>query len=204
MATVTAGGDVTAAHYRPLRRLGGILILLSAGVLGGLVAIDATDVAVPFLLTGTLGLVMFVLASSFIEGYKVRTKQAVRDTAIASQPQEVDLASLTKVAAPPDDQGHLYVIQFSSGTIKVGRTNQPVERMKKHRRYGWAFGVVIVRAWISGAHEGYEATETALIDYAAATATGDRARREFFHGADFDALVAFAEKLASGNEVTAP
>lgn len=205
MAAVSVAPDVTAAHYRPLQLIGGVLTILSGAALALIFAIGAGWVAPLFLLMGSFGLFCLILASSFIEGYKVRTGQAERDTAIASQPpQEVDLAPLATIAAPPDDHGHLYVIQFSSGTIKVGRTNQPVERMKKHRRYGWAFGVVIVRAWLSAAHEGYEATETKLIDHAAATATGDRARREFFHGADFDALVAFAEDLAGESEVTVP
>lgn len=133
----------------------------------------------------------------YMLGYRARQKHVVAEGVRAVAHLEKDPAAWLSLPPAPDGHGHLYVIQFSSGTVKVGQTNRPAQRLNDHRRYGWAFGVVIVRAWISPPHAGYISNETRLIDYAARVATGDRARREFFHGADFDRLVACATNLAA-------
>jgi len=199
MAAVTA--VVTPEAYRPLLRVSRALCLGCSPIAAGGWAVGEPGPTIVFGLYGGLGLVWWVLASGYTAGYLARTKHAkLQARALRpSRADEVPAATWLGLPAAPAGVGYLYVIQFSSGTIKVGRTGDPASRLRGHRRHAWAFGVSIARAWVSNAHPEHEATETRLIDFAASTATGDRARREFFHGADFDKLVRYATTLAERN-----
>jgi hypothetical protein len=151
-----------------------------------------------YLFAGASGFGFLIFSLSYVAGYRARQRHVVADGVGAVAHLEVNPAAWGNLPRAPEGSGYLYVIQFSSGTVKVGRATWPAQRLNDHRRYGWAFGVVIWRVWISAQHPSCEVTEDRLIRFAASIATGDRARREFFHGADFDQLVRYAESLAVG------
>ncbi len=124
---------------------------------------------------------------------------------------------------PPDvDFGHLYVVEFDSGWIKVGRTSNWRKRLATHRReyrrqYGWS----VVDEWysclVSNIRDQHlrssdlRTIETRLKDYAGAVSDEqllnprirgvgrDKTRpaeTELFHGCNFGTLCAYADVLA--------
>jgi predicted GIY-YIG superfamily endonuclease len=92
--------------------------------------------------------------------------------------------------------GYLYAIEFPTGVVKIGKTNDPVRRLGEHRRDAEKFGVVMQAVWISVAHDGYDRNESTVI--AAACRKWKRSRQEYFHDADWIELTNIAEKLAGG------
>lgn len=90
--------------------------------------------------------------------------------------------------------GYVYVIEFSNGTIKVGKASNLRRRMIQHRSYGERFGLNITRYWGSPLHRGYECTEASLIKKACELGTV-QGGREYFTGASFDSLVTFCRGL---------
>lgn len=129
------------------------------------------------------------------EGYTMAKRHGDEDAAeLASLPREVDRWWWAELPIAPEGQGCLYAIKFETGVVKVGQTNHPARRLAEHRRDAWAFNVVMAEVWVSTAHEGYLANEVRLIAFAASTA--ERARREYFHGADFEKIVQFGLQLA--------
>jgi hypothetical protein len=124
---------------------------------------------------------------------------------------------------PPDpDYGHLYVIEFDSGWVKVGKTSDWRTRLATHRReyrrwYGWS----VVDQWysclVNDIHDDrmrssdLRRIERRLLRYAGSTSDGHRldpsayvvgddkprrAETELFHGCDFGTLCAYADVLA--------
>lgn len=88
-----------------------------------------------------------------------------------------------------DPDGYVYVLEFSIGVIKVGRTTDPRGRAGQHQSHASKFGGQITRQWLSPCHRGYVASEVALI--AAATETGILVGgAEYFADCTFDDLVA--------------
>ncbi|MET8381587.1 hypothetical protein ABZV14_01135 [Streptosporangium canum] len=94
--------------------------------------------------------------------------------------------------------GHIYVIELSNGTIKVGQTEYPHQRLSTHRRGALRFGLTVVREWCSSRHLAFLANEKRLISFCKESggeyATGRRS--EYFTGLDFTIIQAFAEQLA--------
>lgn len=92
------------------------------------------------------------------------------------------------------DEGHIYILKFSTGVIKVGQTLDLVRRMREHRRDAEAFGAVIVDYWFSPAHHNYLENEVEMILRCDEVATW-RSKREYFQGLDIDEVIAFASEL---------
>lgn len=92
--------------------------------------------------------------------------------------------------------GYIYLVAFNNPlrTIKVGSTGHPQSRLRTHRLDADAYGHQIVDTWVSEEHANYLTNEDVLIDMARSLCTG-RARREYFHGADFDTLVELAQGI---------
>ena len=90
--------------------------------------------------------------------------------------------------------GHIYVIEFSSGIVKPGRTRSWRTRRRDHEASGLVHGVEISREWVSPLHCEYRVNESMLLSFVA-----DRGTRahgaEYFVGVDFDEIVEFAESL---------
>ncbi|WP_040694335.1 hypothetical protein [Nocardia vinacea] len=124
---------------------------------------------------------------------------------------------------PPDpDYGHLYVVEFDSGWVKVGKTSNWRTRLASHRReyrrwYGWS----VVDQWYSclvsdirddrRRSSGLCSIEWRLLRYAGAVSDGQQlnpwtpavgrdksrpAETELFHDCDFGTLCAYADVLA--------
>jgi membrane protein implicated in regulation of membrane protease activity len=94
-------------------------------------------------------------------------------------------------------QGYLYVLRFSTGTIKVGQTVEPARRLREHRRDAAAFGVVVTDIWISAPHCDFLKTETAVVR--SCSQVGHRFKNEYFRNITFAAAVAFAEQHVNGS-----
>jgi hypothetical protein len=88
----------------------------------------------------------------------------------------------------------VYVIEFTSGTVKVGQTANPQGRLHSHKQGARAHGHAIARSWVSAPHVNYDANEQALIAFCSArwsTSSG----HEYFANANFDQVVEHAHAL---------
>ncbi|QYC53725.1 G-I-Y Y-I-G endonuclease [Gordonia phage Leroy] len=94
----------------------------------------------------------------------------------------------------PSYHGHVYVIAFSNGTIKVGRTRRPRHRIRTHQDEARRFGISIENLWLSEHHVEYKDTEHSLICHMREVATASSGA-EYFADADFKRTVAFANSL---------
>jgi hypothetical protein len=93
-----------------------------------------------------------------------------------------------------DPQGYLYVLEFTMGVVKVGKTNHPQMRALQHARDVGRFAGSIQRWWLSDIHLDYHATERELIQ-AAAQAGRQLTADEYFADCSFDAMVSVARRL---------
>jgi T5orf172 domain-containing protein len=93
-----------------------------------------------------------------------------------------------------DGEHHVYVAEFSSGTIKVGRTKTPEKRLAEHKSAAGQHGIDITEWWVSGAHKNYTENEAALITYCSARWNAISGK-EYFAGANFGDVVAYARTL---------
>jgi hypothetical protein len=89
------------------------------------------------------------------------------------------------------DPGHVYVIRFGSGLVKVGKTGDHHSRMRSHAKWANVYGDTIEDTWISARHRKQSKTERRLI--ALCKAHGQPVSREYFRGLAFETAVKFAE-----------
>lgn len=61
----------------------------------------------------------------------------------------VNQQNITSVPGNATAGEYLYVVQFSSGTVKVGRTRSPASRLKKHAATARGHGITVLAQWIS-------------------------------------------------------
>jgi hypothetical protein len=91
--------------------------------------------------------------------------------------------------------GALYVLEFDSGMVKVGRSATPQSRSRDHVRHVRRYtGGGLVRGWLSVAHSNVVDTEQALIRQGRGWATSVEGN-EYLFGASFTKLVRFASSL---------
>lgn len=76
-------------------------------------------------------------------------------------------------------QGYIYAVGFTTGTVKVGHTEDPKQRLGTHQNEALAYGVGITGYWISPPHFNYKTNEDELIKLCRAVSR--RSRREYFH-----------------------
>lgn len=93
--------------------------------------------------------------------------------------------------------GFIYVIAFSTGVIKVGRTLDLDKRLGQHDVECARHGVRIVERWTSPAHPAWEANERALVAFCSSTAGERQGKSEYFTGIDFHMVKEFAMGLIS-------
>lgn len=91
--------------------------------------------------------------------------------------------------------GYIYVLEFSNGTIKVGRTKNPRGRFATHKRSSNTFGIGLDRWWFSRLHNQWQENEEKLIGLARQLGTAHGDSSEYFAGIDFYTLVQKAEHL---------
>jgi len=89
--------------------------------------------------------------------------------------------------------GYIYLIDFSLGVVKPGRTNQPRKRLAEHDEAVSRFGGRINRWWLSPIHSAWKQNEAALLE--AAAQRGRSLRGEFFADCDYDDILALAERM---------
>ena len=100
----------------------------------------------------------------------------------------------TRLPGPSRAGGYLYVVQFNSGVVKVGRTMNPSARLKSHATGGRPHGISVVAQWLSQPHLAAKRNERLLIAFCRSRyrSVNDG---EFFVGAEPDQVVAYAEDL---------
>lgn len=69
---------------------------------------------------------------------------------------------LSEFFAPRPKMGRIYVLEFSTGIVKVGRTVRP-GRIEQHAKEARRYGVSVVRHWISAAVDRYTDIERTVI-----------------------------------------
>ena len=92
------------------------------------------------------------------------------------------------------DDGHIYLVEFSSGVLKPGKSSSPDSRLAHHARLGKFHGVTVTRTWLSVRHVGCSKTERQLLRFCEETAT--RLSGEYFKDARFEIAQAFGEWVA--------
>lgn len=102
---------------------------------------------------------------------------------------------------PRPEQSWLYVLAFDQGTIKVGWTAKPEQRMAAHAEQAAQFGIAVANQWISDPHPIAYELEKSLVRWCASRATGI-VRAEWFTGPDFHEVREIANDLVmSGPEL---
>jgi hypothetical protein len=97
-------------------------------------------------------------------------------------------------------EGYVYVLEFSSGRLKVGFTTNIKARLASHATTAKAYGASITRTWNSPYHEEAGANEKLILAKCRST-VGVEAEGEYFAGASWDDVVAYAEAELSITEV---
>jgi Homeodomain-like domain len=75
-------------------------------------------------------------------------------------------------------KGYVYVIEYSTGAVKVGSTRDPRGRIQNLEWTAAQFGVTVARGWLSDGDEDYREREQDLI--AVASGLGQRLAAETF------------------------
>lgn len=103
----------------------------------------------------------------------------------------------TPIPGRSDEGDFVYVIQFSSGTIKVGRTQNPSSRLKSHAAVARAHGLTVAAQWVSQPITTARQSERRLIGFCndRFTPLNDG---EFFSGATIDEVLHFGATLDGG------
>lgn len=94
----------------------------------------------------------------------------------------------------PGAEGYIYVIEFCSGIIKVGKATNPRSRIGMHASDAIRMGRQITRSWISSVHENYHDNELLLITYGNRRGTVT-AGLEYFTGISYKVFRRYAKSL---------
>jgi hypothetical protein len=86
--------------------------------------------------------------------------------------------------------GFIYVVGFSTGTVKAGKTENPRKRIKSHVRDAKKFNTTVEGVWLSGLHKNYAENERQLLKLLGVPTHGS----EYFTHVEFTAAVELAEK----------
>jgi hypothetical protein len=92
-------------------------------------------------------------------------------------------------------QGYVYVVEFSSGTIKVGKSANVGQRLRQHAKDALNHGITIVRSWQSPAHTTWSENEQALIAFCWEQFGHPVSGDEYFTDADFPVIAQYASEL---------
>lgn len=89
---------------------------------------------------------------------------------------------------------YVYVVQFSSGTIKVGKTKNPASRLRTHAATARTHGIKVAAQWVSQPIATAADNERRLIEFCNQRFTSLNGG-EYFAGAVIGDVLAFAEGL---------
>ena len=90
--------------------------------------------------------------------------------------------------------GYVYVLEFTSGLVKPGRTQDPRSRLGDHAKSARLFGAELADWWVSPLHDGWKGNEESLIAFASDLG-GVPLTTEYFSGVDFADLLMKARAL---------
>ncbi|GLW10104.1 hypothetical protein Misp01_52330 [Microtetraspora sp. NBRC 13810] len=94
--------------------------------------------------------------------------------------------------------GVIYVVLFSNGVIKIGRTSRPFSlRLAEHRRPAHMHLRTIEDYWVSEPFEGYGKAETILRQICFCFSDEAPRRREWFTDVDFGLARQYAEWMST-------
>ena len=98
--------------------------------------------------------------------------------------------------------GHLYVLEFSDGSIKIGHANTPGKRVTSSaREVAGRCGVTLTQKWVSEAHEGSEMNEKKLAHWACCCGRPVFGFRELFTEVSFTQAVEAAQQVMEDQEL---
>lgn len=112
---------------------------------------------------------------------------------------EVPPDAFSAIPPAPAGMGHIYIIQFSTGSVKVGKTADLRRRIGEHRRASHPFGAAMTTIWYSRPFEDWHAVERRLIARATETCA-TRRRHEYFTGVSVEELADFIWETAPETE----
>ena len=77
--------------------------------------------------------------------------------------ESINLADLPEHRRSYGRDGYVYVLEFSTGIVKVGKTRNPRARIATHIEDARKFGASIKCLWLSVQHENYSDNERAVL-----------------------------------------
>jgi DNA-binding XRE family transcriptional regulator len=99
--------------------------------------------------------------------------------------------------------GYVYVIGFSNGIVKVGRTQNITRRLRAHAMAAHNFGIAVTAKWVSPEHAGWIGNEDELIRLAH-EAGGQPTTPEYFRSLNFETFIAIARQLPFAPDAVTP
>lgn len=75
----------------------------------------------------------------------------------------IDLNALPEHRRSNGYDGYVYVLEFSTGIVKIGKTRNPRARIATHVEDAKKFGATVDQLWLSEWHENYSDNEQALL-----------------------------------------
>jgi len=98
--------------------------------------------------------------------------------------------------------GHLYVLGFSDGSVKVGHANEPGKRVISFAKaIAGRCGVSLAQRWVSEAHEGSEMNQERLVHWACCSGRPVFGFRDLFTEVSFAETVKSAQLLMDDQEL---
>lgn len=104
-------------------------------------------------------------------------------------------SDLNFLPARTNHGGHIYLIEFSDGTVKAGKSINPRSRMNQHYGESIRYDISMSRVWVSPEHKNYAENEVTAME-ACAQHGEISGGREYFSGAElFDQVKPMLENL---------
>jgi hypothetical protein len=126
----------------------------------------------------------------------MKTSQGFDTTWYVEQEQRIAEATARDAAVGErHDAGHIYVVEFTSGVVKVGKSTAPKARLASHVHHALIHGGGVRRSWASARHHGCTETERELIAYCKKDGVAAFGK-EYFTGVSFADVRGFASLLA--------
>lgn len=101
------------------------------------------------------------------------------------------------VPGPSEVGSYIYVVQFSSGTIKVGQTKDPTSRLRTHEAGARIHGVTVTDQWVSQPVAEPRRLERSVIEFCKSQYSSINGG-EYFAGAEASEIIGFVETLEDG------
>ena len=97
-------------------------------------------------------------------------------------------------------RGYLYLLQFSNGVIKAGKTTDVLARQAEHEKEAARYDISVVNRWSSSLHDDVAILERRLVTVLGRIGQNTKAGKEYFSGVPFSVALhqaANIDKVAS-------